>query len=189
MACSRVNFTFIFTATHTSCWPTLACRGPSSASWQGDYATIMRFRGSSATGTAWKCASSCGVFRTTEPQRITGVMSGGFWAPHIQEDGLDTDGRLHGLFSWRIELLWFLLCGGTWSSTYPQPSGLSRISRQDFRQLWQKVFGNVSRRVREYAVRRTAVCLGMDGNRFENLLLMRRARVFRRVRKVSKSDY
>ena len=48
MACSRVNFTF--TATRDSSWPTLASRGPLSASWQAGYAAIMRFCGSCATG-------------------------------------------------------------------------------------------------------------------------------------------
>jgi len=58
VVCSRVNFTF--TATRASFWPTLASRGPLSASWQAGYTEIMRFCGSCPAWTAWKCASSCG---------------------------------------------------------------------------------------------------------------------------------
>jgi hypothetical protein len=115
---------------------------------------------------------SCG-FSTTELQRTMGKTSGSGWTRHIQEGKVD--------WKWRADCMassvagsnsdGFFSCGDTWRSKFTQSlPGLSKISWQDFKQLWQRSMSSCLRRVWENSVRRTAVCLEMDGGRFEHLL-------------------
>jgi hypothetical protein len=67
----------------------------------------------------------------------------------------------------RIEIWWIFLSEDTCRSMFIQPvPGLSKISWQDFKQLWQRLM-RTCQDVRDDAVRRTAVCSEMDAGWFD----------------------
>jgi hypothetical protein len=101
-----------------------------------------------------------------------GKVSGSGWTLHIQEGALlDVEGRLHGLLgSPDLTPMEVFLWGHLKEQVYAVPPRTIEDLVARLQAAVTTVDANILRCVRQNAVRRAAVCLEMDGGRFEHLL-------------------
>jgi hypothetical protein len=115
------------------------CLGPLSA----DCSTTSSFAGNCSTRATWRCASSCEAEFVVSAQRSSSTL----WVrcPAVAEHDISRKAD----WTWRVDCMassvtrsnsdGFFSCGDTWRRKFTQSlPGLSKISWQDFKQLWQR---------------------------------------------------
>jgi hypothetical protein len=135
--------------------------GTLSASWQDNCSAIAWFSGNCSTGAAWRCEAEVAVLVL----RRSSVLGA-----DTREGGLDVEGRLHGLSVPGSNSDFLFPYGHMKNHVYALPPRTIEDVVAVLKRAVTTVDANMLRRVGRIAVRRTALCLEMDGGRFEYLL-------------------
>jgi hypothetical protein len=118
------------------------CRGSLTASWQAACSTTSWFSGNCAINAASRCSSSYETAFLVSAQRGSNILPGRCQAVAESDISRRCNGQ-GGPNAWppRSPMLtwWIFSCGDTWRSKFTQSlPEATKISRQDFNDLWQR---------------------------------------------------